>query len=628
MQSPYLHIDENIPTNLEKRGVPIAGIITDFDGDSRDTYLPDIGADEFNGQVVSGPLMSGYTVGTTGYFATIDSAFKRLSDDGISGPVTLELIDTSYTAPTDTNGFLLNGPIPGADQNNRVTIKPAANKNVTIQGSAKRLLVFVNTSYVTIDGIGLSGNTTLTVHSLNSQFPNTSVVGFTDNSDHNIVKNIKAINENYNQLSLGIGFWTINEQAVVTPDSNLIYNSFIKKAAWGILIQGPLNQKPIGNIIRKNYIGSEADSLIDWGIQLTGCKKTLVEQNIVQNLKLTFNIGGDEINVGINSYAGNGNTIRNNVIHNIKSSAGYTSSGILLSGMLNETGSNDIVYNNMVYDIQSTSSESDSRIAGIQMWCQNNPKVYYNSVYLTGKGPSPSGSAAFYIHSNCSNVNARNNILVNARDESPYWAASIYDYTTSNLVSDNNDLYDEQNQYNCVVRIGGTKYNALTDWQVTGKDLNSITEMPNFKAPYLHIDESIPTNLESHGIPIAGINTDIDGDKRGTDSTDIGADEFKGKTVVGVNDKVTQPLVYSLEQNYPNPFNPTTTIKYSIPRQSYVTLKVYDILGREVAALVNEEKPTGKYQVEFHAANLSSGVYFYRIQAGSFNQVRKMLLIK
>jgi hypothetical protein len=108
-------------------------------------------------------------------------------------------------------------------------------------------------------------------------------------------------------------------------------------------------------------------------------------------------------------------------------------------------------------------------------------------------------------------------------------------------------------------------------------------------------------------------------------------------TGVIAEDKIL-PKAYSLAQNYPNPFNPSTIIKYSVPKQSYVILKVYDILGREVATLVNEKKPAGSYQVEFsakggsaysgNAVNLPSGVYFYRIQAGSFNQVRKMLLIK
>ena len=104
-------------------------------------------------------------------------------------------------------------------------------------------------------------------------------------------------------------------------------------------------------------------------------------------------------------------------------------------------------------------------------------------------------------------------------------------------------------------------------------------------------------------------------------------------TDVKSKSKSEMPEEYTLSQNYPNPFNPTTTIKYSIPKHSYVTLKIYDILGKEITTLVKEEKPSGNYQLEFSAkggsaADLPSGVYFYRIRAGSFNQVRKMMLIK
>jgi hypothetical protein len=88
------------------------------------------------------------------------------------------------------------------------------------------------------------------------------------------------------------------------------------------------------------------------------------------------------------------------------------------------------------------------------------------------------------------------------------------------------------------------------------------------------------------------------------------------------------PVEYNLAQNYPNPFNPTTTIRYSIPKQSLVSLKVYDILGREIVTLINEEKPAGKYEVKFNAAGLSSGIYFYTINAGSFVETKKMILMK
>ena len=85
---------------------------------------------------------------------------------------------------------------------------------------------------------------------------------------------------------------------------------------------------------------------------------------------------------------------------------------------------------------------------------------------------------------------------------------------------------------------------------------------------------------------------------------------------------------YGLFSNYPNPFNPTTQIAYQIPKSSHVSLVVYNSLGQEVADLVNKEQPSGKYSVQFDAANLPSGVYFYRIQTGNFVSVKKMLLMK
>lgn len=88
------------------------------------------------------------------------------------------------------------------------------------------------------------------------------------------------------------------------------------------------------------------------------------------------------------------------------------------------------------------------------------------------------------------------------------------------------------------------------------------------------------------------------------------------------------PDSYNLAQNYPNPFNPVTTIRYSIPQSGFVTLKIYDLLGREVAALVNEEKSPGVYEVQFDGSNLASGVYLYTLQAGEFADTKKFLLLK
>ncbi|MBK7106030.1 MAG: T9SS type A sorting domain-containing protein [Ignavibacteriae bacterium] len=89
------------------------------------------------------------------------------------------------------------------------------------------------------------------------------------------------------------------------------------------------------------------------------------------------------------------------------------------------------------------------------------------------------------------------------------------------------------------------------------------------------------------------------------------------------------PSEFTLSQNYPNPFNPSTIIKYAIPSKANVTLKVYDVLGSEVATIIkNKVQNTGKYEVKFDASRLSSGVYFYTLNAGNFLQTKKMILIK
>jgi hypothetical protein len=88
------------------------------------------------------------------------------------------------------------------------------------------------------------------------------------------------------------------------------------------------------------------------------------------------------------------------------------------------------------------------------------------------------------------------------------------------------------------------------------------------------------------------------------------------------------PGAFLLAQNYPNPFNPSTTIKYELPRSSVVRLSVYDILGREVSVFVNEEREAGAYEVKFDGSNLSSGVYFYRLQAGDFVTTKRLLLLR
>lgn len=99
-------------------------------------------------------------------------------------------------------------------------------------------------------------------------------------------------------------------------------------------------------------------------------------------------------------------------------------------------------------------------------------------------------------------------------------------------------------------------------------------------------------------------------------------------TIVGVEENGILPNNFVLDQNYPNPFNPTTEIRFEIPKESYVTLRVYNSIGKDVAELVNRELSAGQYKVNFNGKDLPSGIYYYKIQAGEFIQTRKMLLVK
>jgi endo-1,4-beta-xylanase len=107
------------------------------------------------------------------------------------------------------------------------------------------------------------------------------------------------------------------------------------------------------------------------------------------------------------------------------------------------------------------------------------------------------------------------------------------------------------------------------------------------------------------------------------------AQYIKDNPVTGVKETASKlPSSYELKQNFPNPFNPTTSIQYSIPKTSKVVLKIYDVLGRIVQTLVNTEQKQGDYSVMFNAQNLSSGVYFYMLEAGNYVSAKKLILIK
>ena len=154
------------------------------------------------------------------------------------------------------------------------------------------------------------------------------------------------------------------------------------------------------------------------------------------------------------------------------------------------------------------------------------------------------------------------------------------------------------------------------------------------------LTDEFPIVLEPHGIRI--IHVKFSPDRSGTLSDNIYLMVYRENEMIAQSIKVNgtvfsqaanvirdnQPLTFGLQQNYPNPFNPATKIEYQIPEGSFVTIKLYDVLGNEITSLVNEEKQAGSYEVEFDASNLPSGIYVYQLKADKFVETKKMVLLK
>jgi hypothetical protein len=161
---------------------------------------------------------------------------------------------------------------------------------------------------------------------------------------------------------------------------------------------------------------------------------------------------------------------------------------------------------------------------------------------------------------------------------------------------------------------------AVNDQLIAGTDDNGA---------YLSVDNGVTWTSFSSGIPA---NTRIWSLAVSSDSifagTSSGIWVTGSPTEVKVEREISVPLTFTLKQNYPNPFNPSTIIKYQIPKDGLVTLKVYDVLGEEVKTLVNEYKNIGRYEVKFDASELASGMYIYQLKSGEFISSKKMMVIK
>jgi hypothetical protein len=194
-----------------------------------------------------------------------------------------------------------------------------------------------------------------------------------------------------------------------------------------------------------------------------------------------------------------------------------------------------------------------------------------------------------------------------------------------------------------------TQLTGLLAWVIASADTTSTSSLPYWReinpsaTNFAYSDWPIPVNLSytDASLLTAGLNKFPLGDlnwfptqykswlaQRKAEFAQIDTVLKKGLIVAVKQQSGPLPTSYRLDQNYPNPFNPTTNIKYALSKDSQVSLKVFDMIGREVETLVNVNQKAGTYAVPFNASKLASGVYIYRLQAGDFTQSMKMMLIK
>ena len=282
------------------------------------------------------------------------------------------------------------------------------------------------------------------------------------------------------------------------------------------------------------------------------------------------------------------------------------------------------IFNNVLYNNHATGIAM-YKIDGAEG--SKNNKVFNNTIVH----PVDGRWAVLVVGGSTGNT-VYNNILIN--HHSFRGSISIDPSSTQGFVSDYNLLVDR------LSNDDGNSNMSLTSWKVLGYDAHSQIVMPESQLFVNHnngdfhlLPSSQPINIGTVLVSSV-VAFDLEGVARPQGSGyDIGAYEFLSSTST---DDESLPKNFVLQQNYPNPFNPSTVISYQLPVRNNVTLKVYDALGNEVAALVNQEQSAGSYEVEFSSRggrassikNLSSGMYFYRLKAGNYVESKKMLLLK
>ena len=565
-------------------------------------------------------------------FATLGAAITALNSYGATESVNFYIDGNLNELGTE---LIINRDDLTAET--AVTIKPAAGKmpSITITNfpstgnhSGQGFSV-ENTPYVTVDGSNTAGGTSRDLTIIGNDANGRYVVGVIDNSDFITVKNVNITFENL--LASGSIFGADGYTGV--PNNLLIKNCKIgtpeKTVANGVALKGNSPETPCGAVIMNCEIYAACSGIIT----NSNTKNAYINNDISIVNPVTDQTFYSGIYLsGIST--GDTCVVFNNRIVNIAMST--TSSQFAGGIVIGESGGVIDIFNNFIAtNTTNGGSATDNRVYGIGFCSANwsgEANIYHNTIDIAPTNQTGVHAAIGTEIPFSAKLHIYNNILSNRHDAANSFGIHWHNTASPNsiLASDYNDIYIASSSAS-VGLYGSIPRADLATWRAASdQDANSINKPVNFvSATDLHVaGSSIGDNdLACHRTD--WLLADIDGDPR-PDVTYMGADE--GATALSfvgiVNGPSGLPAEFSLQQNYPNPFNPTTVISFALPKSAQVTLVVYNMLGQPVAVLQNGFLEAGYYHLNFDASNLPSGLYFYRIQAGDFRNVKKMTIVK
>jgi len=596
--TPHVGINSGIfnsaPTSVEltSAAFPVSGIINSYSISFKGTY----------------------SVGSGHKYTSLTRAggiFEAISSGSFSGHVNITI--TSDLDEDGTNALTQWQETGVGDY--VLNIQPESSLMKIISGSSETgLIKITGCSRVVINGQFGDSKYNLTFRNSHSTAP---VFYFSEGSQANILHYliIESASNNIDNAAIKFGSGNNSRNIIVNCQIKDIEGS-TATPGQGIFLSGAGN----------NEIEIKDNSFRNFGTAAIvlngGCSNTLIEGNEIYMTKPSTIAGV----YGIHLRNSNLTKVFRNNIHDLDGS--YSVHGIYYEG------SSGVISAQIINNMIALSPTTATTLSGINYsgYASNKLYVYHNSVYLGGALASgPYDSYAFGKTGACDVLNVKNNIFVNGRVNNGGTGKHYSVYFNSIDGTDNFDY----NDYYSVSQNGfygnwlGTTVVTLDLWRfnsVYTMDANSFAQDPVFVSNSdLHLNTTIPPYFLA-GTPL-DVTTDFDGDTRNLMFPYIGCDENPA-IILPVENETSIVTEFTLHQNYPNPFNPSTKIKFAVPERSNVLLKIYDILGSEVATLVNKEMDAGWYENDFNAAGLSSGVYLLRMEAGSYVNTKKMILLR